>query len=78
MKVQRRTICRKALMQAYFAGGGRQANVTVASQADLEAALTHPDDYPHLMVRLGGWTARFVSLERGFQEEIVRRTAHGG
>jgi pyruvate-formate lyase len=66
----------EALFAAYFAGGGLQANITIVNQADLEAALENPTDYPHLMVRLGGWTARFIDLERAIQEEIIRRTAY--
>jgi len=66
----------EALFAAYFAQGGLQANITIVSQADLQAALLEPHKFPHLMVRLGGWTARFIDLERHIQEEIIRRTSY--
>jgi len=66
----------ETIFKVFFANGGSQANVTVLNRGDLEAALKNPQDYPHLLVRLGGWSARFVDLERSIQEEIVRRTLH--
>jgi len=36
----------------------------VVDRGELEAALREPQKYPHLLVRLGGWSARFVELER--------------
>jgi pyruvate-formate lyase len=53
-----------------------QAMITVVNQADLVAALAHPERYPHRLVRVGGWAARFVDLPRCQQEEIVRRSAY--
>jgi pyruvate-formate lyase len=38
--------------------------------------MEHPERYPHLLVRLGGWTARFIDLDRTQQEEIVRRSIY--
>ena len=66
----------EALFKAYFAKGGLQANVTVVNRGDLEAAMKTPEQYPHVLVRLGGWSARFIDLERSVQEEILRRTLY--
>jgi pyruvate-formate lyase len=51
--------------------------ITVVSPADLAAAMAAPEKWGHLMVRVGGFSARFVDLPRGAQEEILRRTCHG-
>lgn len=66
----------EALFGAYFARGGMQANVTVVSRGDLEAALRTPEKYSHVLVRLGGWSARFIDLEPAIQQEILRRTLY--
>ncbi|HCE45263.1 MAG TPA: hypothetical protein DET40_17120 [Lentisphaeria bacterium] len=64
------------LFKVYFKKGGMQANVTVVNKDDLQAALKEPEKYSHVMVRLGGWSARFIDLEPMIQEEIIRRTLY--
>jgi pyruvate-formate lyase len=66
----------EALFDAYWSGGGLQANITILSKGDLEAAMKEPEKYPHLLVRLGGWTARFIDLEPFIQKEIMTRTLY--
>jgi len=65
-----------AMFKVYFAKGGQQATITVVNRADLEAALKEPEKYPHVLVRLGGWSARFIDLEKTMQLEILRRTQY--
>lgn len=66
----------EALLQAYWKRGGTQAMITVVSPEDLEAAMREPEKWGHLMVRVGGFSARFVDLPRASQEEILKRTCH--
>ena len=66
----------EALFSTYWVAGGQQASFAVVNRGDLEAALKEPHKHPNLMVRMGGWTARFVELEPYAQEEILRRTLH--
>lgn len=66
----------KSLLKAYFALGGQQTNLTVVNQKDLEDALIHPENHANLMVRVGGFTARFVELDHPTQKEIIKRTAY--
>jgi len=66
----------EALFGAYWAGGGLQANITIMNKGDLEAAMKEPEKYPHLLVRLGGWTSRFIDLDRYVQKEILTRTLY--
>lgn len=68
----------EAILAAHFAGGGQQLNITAVSAGDLEAALEHPERFPHLIVRIGGYSARYVDLDPVVQREILRRTLHGG
>ena len=67
----------EALLAGYWASGGTQAMITVVSPADLAAAMAEPEKWGHLMVRVGGFSARFIDLPRGAQEEILRRTCYG-
>lgn len=63
-----------ALLRAYFANGGTQAMITVVSRDDLEAAMREPEKWGHLMVRVGGFSIRFVDLPRDAQRELLERT----
>jgi pyruvate-formate lyase len=67
----------RAALEVYFLGGGTQIMFTVIDQEELLRAMDHPEEYPHLLVRVGGFSARFVELPREVQEEIVARTAYG-
>jgi pyruvate-formate lyase len=66
----------EAILGAYWDGGGTQAMITVVSRDELEQALAHPERYGHLMVRVGGFTARFVELPRAVQMEVLSRTLY--
>ena len=63
----------EALLRTYFRRGA-QAMLTVVQAGDLEAALREPEKWGHLMVRVGGFSARFVELPPDVQQEIIQRT----
>lgn len=65
-----------ALFGGYFKQGGTQAMITVTRREDLLAALEHPEHYANLIVRVGGFSARFVDLDTATQQEILSRTEH--
>ncbi len=66
----------RALLDTYFARGGAQAMITVVGRGDLEAALREPEKYRNLIVRVGGFSARFVELERDVQQDLLKRTLY--
>ncbi|HYW94604.1 MAG TPA: pyruvate formate lyase family protein, partial [Bacteroidales bacterium] len=66
----------KALIQTYFKQGGAQLMLTVVGKEDLEKAIQNPENYPNLLVRVGGFSARFVELEKDVQLEILQRTLY--
>lgn len=66
----------KMLLGGFFALGGQQTNISVVNQKDLEDALIHPENHENLIVRVGGYTARFVQLDAKTQQEILARTAY--
>nr|WP_246459695.1 pyruvate formate lyase family protein [Puniceicoccus vermicola] len=64
----------EALIKTYFLHGGAQAMITVVSRDDMEAAMREPEKWGHLMVRVGGFSIRFVDLPRPGQLEVLART----
>ncbi|MEI6131362.1 MAG: pyruvate formate lyase family protein [Bacillota bacterium] len=66
----------KALLKTYFASGGTQIMITVLNCGDLENAMKEPEKYQNLFVRVGGFSARFVELDKSIQLEILSRTLH--
>lgn len=66
----------KALLQTYFDNGGAQAMITILGRGELEQAVAHPEQYRNLMVRVGGFSARFVDLSKNVQQEIMSRTLY--
>ena len=66
----------KALLNTYFLQGGSQAMITVLDRRDLEAAMLEPEKWGHIMVRVGGFSARFIDLPQDVQREVLERTLH--
>jgi formate C-acetyltransferase len=49
----------------------------VVSGETLLRAQRHPEQFRSLVVRVAGYSAYFVELDKEIQDEIIRRTAHG-
>jgi pyruvate-formate lyase len=64
----------EALLRTYFGQGGSQAMIAVVNRQDLLNALQEPEQYANLIVRVGGFSARFVELPPDVQQDILRRT----
>jgi pyruvate-formate lyase len=62
------------LLKSYFGNGGMQLMMTALNKDDLEKAMENPQEYRDLMVRVAGWTGRFVEQESYLQKEIIERT----
>ncbi len=65
----------EAMMYAYLMKGGQMAQVTTASKEAMLDAQRNPDCHADLIVRVGGFSARFIELDEGTQNEIIRRYA---
>lgn len=66
----------EALLKTYFQKGVTQAMLTVVSRCDLEDAMIYPEKYQNLVVRVGGFSERFVNLPPETQREILSRTLY--
>jgi pyruvate-formate lyase len=66
----------QALFKTYFKKGGPQLMVNIVNQADLLDAYHNPQNHRDLIVRVGGFSARFVNLDKDVQKEILERTCN--
>jgi pyruvate-formate lyase len=66
----------KALLSAFYENGGSQTNLCVIDKNDLENAVREPEKYQNLIVRIGGFSARFVTLSPVVQRELIERTTY--
>ena len=66
----------KELLKIYFSSGGSQIMISVINQEELKDAMIHPKKYPNLIVRVGGFSARFIDLSPLVQKEIVSRMVY--
>ena len=66
----------EALLNGYWRQGGAQIMMNVVGRDDLLNAMEHPENYANLIVRVGGFCARFVELPRDVQLEILSRTLY--
>lgn len=64
------------LLKTYWEKGGAQCMINCIGRDDLENAMKHPDQYANLIVRVGGFSARFVELSKEVQLEILSRTMY--
>ena len=54
------------------------ARRTILDPDVLRDAQAHPQDYRHLLVRITGYNAYFVSVGKELQDEIIARESHKG
>jgi formate C-acetyltransferase/4-hydroxyphenylacetate decarboxylase large subunit len=62
------------LIDTYFALGGYQVQYNIVDKEMLLDAQKHPNNYNDLMVRVAGFTAKFVDLGPDVQRQIIERT----
>ncbi len=65
-----------AYAKTYLESGGMQMQFNVISTDTLRDAMEHPENYRNLMVRISGYNAYFVELNKDLQMEIIERTEH--
>ena len=67
-----------AFLKGYIQNGGTALQVNILDPAVLRDAQAHPQDYRHLLVRITGYNAYFVTVGRELQDEIIARESHMG
>ncbi|OHE64752.1 MAG: hypothetical protein A2413_17760 [Treponema sp. RIFOXYC1_FULL_61_9] len=65
-----------SLVRSYFRQGGPHLQLNVVSTETLRSAQARPAEYADLIVRISGYSARFVELNRESQDELISRSEH--
>ena len=63
-------------VKTYFGLGGMQMQMNVVTSAMLRDAMAHPENYRNLIVRISGYNAYFVTLNRDMQMELIERAEY--
>lgn len=63
-----------SLIKSYFDLGGYHVQFNCVSAETLEDAQQHPEKYKELIVRVAGFSAYFVTLDKDVQDDIIKRT----
>lgn len=62
------------LLRVFLKKGGFYLQIDVVDPEVLRKAQEYPDRFPNLVVRISGWSARFASLSKEWQDMIINRT----
>ena len=68
----------RPVLETYISEGGHIFQGNVTSVERLIEAQKDPDSHRDLMVRVGGYSARFCTLSRETQDEIIGRHKYAG
>ena len=63
-----------ALIRSYFDKKGMHVQFNVIDKETLIDAQNHPENYRDLIVRVAGYSAQFICLDKGIQDDIIKRT----
>lgn len=61
------------LVKSLMDMGGQQLQLNVVSRERLLEAQKHPESYRNVIVRVWGWSAYFVELDRKYQDHVIKR-----
>ena len=64
-------------VKTFFDLGGMQIQLNVVTSEMLKDAMAHPENYRNLLVRISGYNAYFVTLNRDMQLELIERAEYG-
>ena len=61
------------LVKSYFDMGGHQLQLNAVNAAAMRDAQLHPENHMQLVVRIWGWSAYFVELDKEYQDHVLAR-----
>lgn len=62
-----------ALVDGFFGAGGQELQLNCYDAATLRKAQDRPEAYPDLIVRVAGFSGRFIDLSKPEQDELIAR-----
>ena len=65
-----------SLIRGFVNLGGFFMQPDVVDASILRDAQTHPEEYTTLSVRVSGWNARFVTLDKEWQDMVIKQNEH--
>jgi formate C-acetyltransferase len=65
------------LVRLFVLRGGHQMQLNAVDREVLLEAQRRPERFGNLIVRVWGWSAYFVELDRDYQDHIIRRQEYG-
>lgn len=64
------------LVRSFVESGGHQLQLNTVDAAVLRDAQAHPEKHPQLIVRIWGWSAYFVELDKRYQDHVIARNEY--
>ena len=64
------------LVRSFVELGGHQIQLNTVDADTLKDAQANPEKYPQLIVRIWGWSAYFVELDKRFQDHVIARSEY--
>ncbi len=61
------------LVKSYIDLGGHQLQLNAVNTKLMQDAQAHPEQHRQLVVRIWGWSAYFVELDKDYQDHVMRR-----
>ena len=70
----------KDFSETFFKKGGIQINLNIMDLKLLKDAIDHPEnpEYQNIIIKITGYTSRFITLAKTFQKEFVGRVNYDG
>lgn len=65
------------LVRYFILRGGHQLQLNTVNAEAMRDAQIHPEKWGRLVVRIWGWSAYFVELDKEFQDHVLQRQEYG-